>query len=882
MTMTTSLDGFDVIRKFIANSGVNSSTICDDNIFAPCQRRLLRAFHAGLPSRADIAPLIRHVLRHASETQGGFRQTLRVPHDSRWPSIKEWDQHGVDATTHSSGQLVLRARPWRPDWLYYPDEGKYPTADVFREAPRRDLERCEGDFFIKELLGNAGPLSELATYLTGGQKQAVRSVLSAPPASTLVVNLPTGTGKSLCAHIMSKMPPFEGGIARVTVVVEPTVALALDQERAIEKYIGYPTAYRGGMDEATRLRNREIRNRVKNGEQAIVFTSPESLTGSLKDAVYAAAKQGYLRALVVDEAHIVDQWGDEFRPSFQEIAGLRRALLRICPTQGFRTVMLSATLTESSVATLKALFGDPGPFRIISAVQLRPEPVYWISKCDDIDQQLTRVLEALRNLPRPLILYTTRRDGAERWYNTLRNKGHRRLSMMTGDTPSAKRDQIIRRWAESELDVMVATSAFGLGIDKSDVRCIVHACVPETLDRFYQEVGRGGRDGNASFSLLVWTEDDLETAKGINRKTKTFIGVERGLERWKRMFDTKVELDATRWRVRIDSPPGFSPRDIDMSSKLSIGWNARTLTLMSRAGLIALDDEPPPSFTIGVEVDSSDLESDLQDNDYTSRKANLRVVKILDQEHLSLERWKARVDPIRDELAKTQRHQMGLMREVLRGKRCVAEILSEAYSFTAPLVESGRRGTPVASSCGGCSYCRQQKREPFSHSPSSPPWPWTPRTEVEDRLQKYLAGYQVLALFYPSLDSKRELLRRWQKLLLWMIRQGIQSVVASEEVLRHLSVKMDELSLMPVFVSSQYRPTTTPMVPTILFLSVGERFSSRDAWMRRIHTPHMEREPLVLVLPDNMVDPDRPDRSLRSVLPCPRLTMLELEIEEGL
>ena len=241
-----------------------------------------------------------------------------------------------------------------------------------------------------------------------------------------------------------------------------------------------------------------------------------------------------LRYFVIDEAHMVEQWGDDFRPAFQELPGLRRDLLRQDP---FTTLLLTATLTESCLDTLETLFGQPGPFQVLSSVQLRPEPSYWFAWCQSEEVRQQRLLEAVHHLPRPLIIYGTKVADVERWQRELARAGFKRCAIMTGKSSPEKRSQLIQNWREKKVDIVVATSAFGLGVDQADVRAVIHVCVPETIDRFYQEVGRGGRDGKAAVSLTLHTTEDLEIAKSLNEKST--ITIERGLERWQSMFNRK-------------------------------------------------------------------------------------------------------------------------------------------------------------------------------------------------------------------------------------------------------------------------------------------------------------------------------------------------------
>ena len=123
----------------------------------------------------------------------------------------------------------------------------------------------------------------------------------------------------------------------------------------------------------------------------MLFVSPESLLTSLAPSLYAAAEAGHLRYFVIDEAHIVTSWGVEFRPEFQALSGFRRDLLRVATAarqSGFRTILMSATVTEDALDTLVALFGEPGPVEYVASVFVRPEPEYWIHACEAANERL--------------------------------------------------------------------------------------------------------------------------------------------------------------------------------------------------------------------------------------------------------------------------------------------------------------------------------------------------------------------------------------------------------------------------------------------------------------------------------------------------------------
>ncbi|MEI7451186.1 MAG: protein DpdF, partial [Desulfomonile sp.] len=446
--------------------------------------------------KADIIPLIRHYLLRDSARKGK-KSSLRVPSHSGWPNVEEWRRHGIWVWPISDNAFILKPEPWCPEWLDAGEEGVF--ADAFKDEKVRQEGYCEADPFITEATG-------YTTYFCPGQREAIRASFLMRHGHTLIVNLPTGSGKSLVGQAPALVHKQDGNLV---LFVVPTVALAIDQERQMKEYFNknkeldrlWPLAWHAGLSGEDR---HEIRSRMRYGTQRILFTSPEAIMTSLLREVFDVARSGMLGYLVIDEAHLVTQWGDEFRPEFQGLAAIRNAMLRQSGEYAFRTLLLSATFTAETIETLASLFGPRDKVDLVSAVHLRPEPQYWFSRANHSDDKQSKVLEALRHAPRPFILYVTRPKEAEHWHSLLKSRvGLNRIECFHGKTDYSSRYRIIQAWTENKLDGIVATSAFGLGIDKQDVRTIIHATIPETVDRFYQEVGRGGRDGKTSVSLLI-------------------------------------------------------------------------------------------------------------------------------------------------------------------------------------------------------------------------------------------------------------------------------------------------------------------------------------------------------------------------------------------
>lgn len=639
--------------------------------------------------QGDLQPLLRHYLLRSS-ARAGMTLHLKVPALWNWPSRDSWAEHGIDAIRSGDSAFLISALPWHSEWLGAGEDGMF--ADAFTDKMVRQATHCAADPFVQNATG-------FSAYSSPGQREAVRAAFLMPEGDTLIVNLPTGSGKSLVGQAPALVQREDG---QITVFVVPTVALALDQERAMQVLFNQraPTrspwrlAWYGGLSKEDRA---GIRQRLRSGTQRILFTSPEALTTSLLGAVSDAAANGMLKYFVIDEAHLVTQWGDAFRPSFQALAGLRSSLLRVAP-KGFRTLLLSATFTEETVDTLANLFGPPEQVQMVSAVHLRPEPQYWFYKAESAQQKEMRVLEALRHAPRPFILYVTKREEVTRWGQVLAKNGLQRIASFDGGTPDKERLRIITDWAANHLDGIVATSAFGVGLDKNDVRTIIHATIPETLDRYYQEVGRGGRDGKPSVSLLVFDDSDWELPKRLAKPT--IISNELGFGRWEAMWKSRRPTnDENLWGIDIESVREGLPGSSDENVK----WNMRTLILMARAGLIALEVEANRS--------DQDTEPGEDTSSILSAMANVRV-RLRNHGHLDLSIWETAVVASRQRTLGAASRNLELMRELLPSSlqsaqkigREVGETLGQLYRIT-----SEPWSVQVSRVCGGCPIDRFQQ-----------------------------------------------------------------------------------------------------------------------------------------------------------------------------
>lgn len=661
-----------------------------DSLFERTRQVLELARRVGIArTLPDLAPLLRHLLRRQS-LRIGLTEQLRVPKGAPWPTAKAWARYGLSAHSESSTHILIQAMAWEPDWLQRADVPVFDRA-FQQEIVRQDWTRPI-DPFLAEISG-------FKTYVTPGQREAVRSAFLMPPGETLVICLPTGSGKSFVAQAPTLARGLEGGM---TLCVVPTTALALDQARQTSRILAQrfrrpeqrTLAWHAGLSAEDKA---EIKTAIREGRQGILYCSPEAVTGALLPSLYAAAKSGFLDYLVVDEVHLLSQWGDGFRPAFQLLAGVRRGLLRACPVEGFKTVLMSATLTTEAIETIDALFGPRETIQMVASMHIRPEPEYWIHREDDPEAKERKVLETVRQAPRPLILYVTKREDARRWCARLRAEGHGRVEMFHGQTPDADRHRIVDAWSNDQIDIVVATSAFGVGIDKGDVRTVLHAAVPETVDRFYQEVGRGGRDGAPSAAMLIYSDADLEVAERI--AAPSLISDELGFERWDAMAANATPLDPLGLRLEINL--ATVPPRLRQQTEYNEAWNMRTLIMMARAGILELDAEAPDLAP--QESDEDHAEFERRSSDYWSAYYMRSIVELHEAGHRNPVVFNKKIQDERHRSFSAAGQNVALLQALLDGQTEVGGLLQRLYQSYAP-----GRAVVVSTSCGGCSVHRRE------------------------------------------------------------------------------------------------------------------------------------------------------------------------------
>ena len=461
--------------------------------------------------------------------------------------------------------------------------------------PRRPYSPELGDAALKRL-------TLFSTYRTPTQKSAVRALLTMPSTGSLAVTMPTGSGKSLLFQLGTLWCRQDDPWA-CSVVIVPTIALAHDHERTLRAMRGLEDS-RALTGELSLTEREALLLKFNRGEIPILLLSPELALGGARDALLTAARpatqrpsaaKGHLVALFVDEAHIVESWGRSFRPDFQRLPALVDELCKANPE--FRVILLSATIGDQARTELRRAYGTGRHMLEIDARTPRYEfDIVSLPQANNATRDET-ILRLIDRIPRPCILYTTTVAHAEELYRRLTTEmGYRRVSIFTGDiSDPAVRRNIVNDWNTDKIDLVVATSAFGLGVDKPDVRAIVHACIPESSARYYQEIGRASRDGHQGLALCVWSRssfgdrDDIELAYG--QATKGWLGIPLSLKRWWAMVRksrTDGGLRSVDGLVTMDFAIDAFHGGIEVDSELNQQWNMTLLNLLQRANAIRI------------------------------------------------------------------------------------------------------------------------------------------------------------------------------------------------------------------------------------------------------------------------------------------------------
>ena len=316
------------------------------------------------------------------------------------------------------------------------------------------------------------------------QKEAVEASLAGRDVLTI---LPTGGGKSLCYQLPALVR--DG----VTVVVSPLLALMVDQVRGL-KLQGVAAQMIGSMQSGEEIA--EVYAQLARGELKLLYVAPERFAAP---GFVERLKEARVSAFVIDEAHCVSEWGHEFREDYRRLHRLRERFPEV-PVSAF-----TATATKAVAEDIVRQLGMRDPVVLRGSVYRENLHITAAPRVGNGYKQVAEFLERFKG--ESGIVYTFTRRQAESLAEWLRSRGYKATAYHAGLSPEV-RQKAYHDFIHDEAETVVATVAFGMGIDKSNIRYVVHTGMPKTLENYYQEIGRAGRDGLPSQTLLLYSAAD--------------------------------------------------------------------------------------------------------------------------------------------------------------------------------------------------------------------------------------------------------------------------------------------------------------------------------------------------------------------------------------
>jgi len=319
------------------------------------------------------------------------------------------------------------------------------------------------------------------------QEEIIQSVLDGNDTFAL---LPTGGGKSVCFQIPALL------LNGICLVVSPLIALMKDQVQNLQSRNIKAIALTGGVSQDEVI---DILDNCQFGNYKFLYLSPERLQ---HDWIVERLKQLPINLIAIDEAHCVSQWGHDFRPAYLKISALKEHY----PSTPFLALTATANKrVQEDICTNLALVNP----KVFTKSFTRENLAYHVIKTED---KLFKIQQILTKNPQSSIIYVRNRKSCVETSQQLNQLGFT-STIYHGGLPTKEKEKNMQSWLENKSQVMVATNAFGMGIDKPDVKTVIHIQLPENIENYYQEAGRAGRNGEKAFGIILTNSGDINYTK---------------------------------------------------------------------------------------------------------------------------------------------------------------------------------------------------------------------------------------------------------------------------------------------------------------------------------------------------------------------------------
>lgn len=407
------------------------------------------------------------------------------------------------------------------------------------------------------------------------QKEIIESVLDGQDTFAL---LPTGGGKSICFQVPAMMQ--EG----ICLVVSPLIALMKDQVANLQKRDIKAIALTGGIHTEEII---DLLDNCQYGNYKFLYLSPERLQS---DWILERIKNLPINLIAIDEAHCVSQWGHDFRPAYLRISELKKYFPKI------PFLALTATATPRVIEDIKTELGLKNPNFFQQSFE-RKNIAYMVFEVED---KLYRVEQILKKNPQPSIIYVRNRKSCLNISTQLQSLGFR-ATYYHGGLSAKEKDKNMQLWMSEQAQVIVATNAFGMGIDKDNVKTVIHTQLPENLENYYQESGRAGRNGEKAFSVLLFNNADA------NQTEQQFLSVLPDKKFLKTMYVKLCNYFQIAYGDGLDDTFSFKLNHFCHKYDFPTLKTYNALQFLNQQGIITMSQEFSEKITMQFLIESKEV-----------------------------------------------------------------------------------------------------------------------------------------------------------------------------------------------------------------------------------------------------------------------------------